>query len=445
MTRRRRKVARRDGSRDHFLLSQTDLLRFDAAPGIDPEEIRDLLRPHFPDLLWGTALRGACVKKLKPVERFAAIALRPDAAAPDEERPGIDPQALLESARGLERLCRKSDGCWGVEDHGLLAGFLPLGTAEEGAAAARALQEKFRSRTGRTLTAGIAVHPTLDYAVHEISENARKAVDHAAFFGPGARAVFDAVSLNISGDRLFERGDTEAAMQEFHRALELDPANLNVHNSLGVCYAVRGAYEQALVEFSAAAALNAQDYMAAYNIGMVQRMLGRREAALNHLERAAALRSDLFEILFQAGNLHLELGQAHAAREFLERAARLRSKSGGVYRYLGDCYDALNLPEKAIAAYKKALRFNPSDPAALSALGCLFDHKGENPEISLVFCRESVALAPQNPLFRRRLGVLHLKQERLEEALHEFEAAAGLGLDTAAEIRSVREQLKERN
>jgi hypothetical protein len=43
------------------------------------------------------------------------------------------------------------------------------------------------------------------------------------------------------------------------------------------------------------------------------------------------------------------------------------------------------------------------------------------------------------------LGVLHLKQERLEEALHEFEAAAGLGLDTAAEIRSVREQLKERN
>lgn len=444
MTSRRRKIARKEGLRDHFLLSQTDARRFEATPGIDPAEVRDLLAPHFPGLLWGTGLRGACTRQLKAVERFAAIALRPD-PGPEADSAGVDPQAMLEAAHGLDRLCRKAEGFWGVDDCGLLAGFLPLSTAQEGLAAARSLQEKIRGRTGRTATAGIAVHPTLDYAVHETAVNARKAVDHAAFFGPAARVVFDAVSLNISGDRHFERGDTEAAIQEFKRALALDPANVNVHNSLGVCHAVRGEYEQALAEFSAAAALDAHDSMAVYNIGMVHRLLGRPETAMECLEKAAGLRADLFEILFQAGNLHLELDRPQAAREFLERASRLRSKSGGVYRYLGDCYDALNLPDKAIAAYKKALQFNPSDPHALSALGCLFDRKGENPEISLVFCRESVALAPQNPLFRHRLGVLHLKQNRLEEALSQFEAAAGLGLDAAEEIRRVRARMEARN
>jgi Flp pilus assembly protein TadD len=444
MISRRRKIARTEGSRDHFLLSRTDARRFDQTPGLDPEAVRDLLIPHFPDLLWGTGLRGACARQLKTVERFAAIALRLD-AGPEADHADIDPQALLAAAHGLAHHCRKADGFWGVEDHGLLAGFIPLGTPEEGLSVVRSLQEKIRSRSGRTLTAGVAAHPTLDYAVHETGENARKAVDHAAFFGPGARVVFDAVSLNISGDMHFEHGDTEGAIQEFQRALCLDPANVNVHNSLGVCHAVRGDYEQALAQFSTAAALDDKDYMAAYNIGMVHRLLGRRETALESLERAVALRADLFEILFQIGTLQMELARPHAAREHLERAARLRSKSEGVYRYLGDCYDALNLPDKAIAAYKKALRFNPSDPAALSALGCLFDRKGENPEISLVFCRESVALAPENPLFRKRLGMLHLKQNRLEDALRQFEAAAGLGFDAEEEIRRVRARMQERS
>ncbi|MCU0559462.1 MAG: tetratricopeptide repeat protein [Desulfobacterales bacterium] len=442
MTRRKRTIARREGSRDHFLLSQTDARRFDPLLGLDRDEVRGWLSPHFPDLLWGTGLRGACTRRLKTIARFAALVLRPD-PGPEADRAAIDPQAHLEAARELDRRCRKAEGFWGVEDRGLLAGLLPLHTAEEGLAAARSLQEKIRGRTGRTLTAGVAVHPTLGYAVHETLENARKALDHAAFFGPGARVAFDAVSLNISGDRHFEHGDTEAAIREFQQALALDAANVNVHNSLGVCHAVRGEYEPALGEFAAATALDANDYMAAYNTGMVHRLLGRREAALENLEKAAALRHDVFEILFQAGSLQLELGRPQAARELLERAARLRTKSGGVYRHLGDCYDALSLPEKAIAAYKKALQFNPSDPHALSGLGWLFDRKGENPEISLVFCRESVILAPENPLFHHRLGALHLKQNRLAEALAQFEAAAGLGFDAAEEIRRVRARMGE--
>jgi tetratricopeptide (TPR) repeat protein len=185
--------------------------------------------------------------------------------------------------------------------------------------------------------------------------------------------------------------------------------------------------------------------MAVYNIGMLHVLGGRRETALGFFLKANTLRGDVFEILLQTGKLYLEMGQPQAARLFLEHAARLRAKSGNVYRLLGDCYAAVELPEKAIGAYKKAVKANPGDSAALSALGCLLDAKGENPEVAMVFCKESVRLVPDNPLFRRRLGGLYVKLNRLEEALEEFEQAGRLGYNAADDIRQIRERMGGRS
>ena len=159
---------------------------------------------------------------------------------------------------------------------------------------------------------------------------------------------------------------------------------------------------------------------------LFRRRLGALYVKLNRLEQAL----EEFE---------------QAARPFLEHASRLRAKSGNAYRLLGDCYAAVGLSEKAIGAYQKAVKTNPADSAALSALGCLFGEKGENPEIAVVFCKESVRLAPDNALFRRRLAALYLKLERLEQALEEFEQVGRLGQEAAEEIRRVRERIESRN
>jgi tetratricopeptide (TPR) repeat protein len=49
-----------------------------------------------------------------------------------------------------------------------------------------------------------------------------------------------------------------------------------------------------------------------------------------------------------------------------------------------------------------------------------------------------VRLAPDNPLFRQRLGRLYVKLNRLDAALSEFEQAERLGLDSAEDIRVAR-------
>ena len=108
-----------------------------------------------------------------------------------------------------------------------------------------------------------------------------------------------------------------------------------------------------------------------------------------------------------------------------------------MYRLLGDCYAADNNPQEAISAYRKAIKLNPQDAASMSALGCLFDGQGENPEITLMFCRESVGLAPDNGLFRYRLGRLYSNQGRFEDALKEFKKAEQFGYDASADIKEI--------
>lgn len=101
------------------------------------------------------------------------------------------------------------------------------------------------------------------------------------------------------------------------------------------------------------------------------------------------------------------------------------------------------MTDEAVTAYKKAIKQNPGDADSLSALGYLLDIQGENPEITTIFCQQSVEISPENGLFRHRLGQLYLKQNLLEEALQEFQKATDLGYDAVEFIEKVRELMTD--
>jgi tetratricopeptide (TPR) repeat protein len=427
----------------HFLFSKTDIagLPDDSLKSFGDTE--KLLQSAFPDLLFLRAFKDHALNTLEAAERFAAVVIQPDSvdrkktAASD---PGAD-DGLVQMASILDTVCRAENGIWGGIESGKLAGFFPDKNGPQTFALIRGIQTEIADKTRQSVTVGIAAYPTISYARSDILTNAAKALDHAAFFGPDSAVIFDSVSLNISGDKHFERGDIAAAIKEFKTALELDPSNVNVHNSLGVCFGLQGEYDRAIEAFKTAISLEPGEYMALYNLGLAYLYTKKRERALEFFLKADKINDDAYEAAFQAGKLYLEEEDRETARKYLERAADLEPTSGAVHRYLGDCHAANNMSREAIAAYRKAIKLNPRDAAAMSALGCLFEAQGENPEITLVFCRESVGLAPDNALFRYRLGQLLLKQNRLKEALQEFRKAQDLGHDATDDINETEARL----
>ena len=427
---------RRDSSR-HFLFSKTDTKRLKDVSSQKISSVYQALLAAYPDILRDENLVDHALQRLESVKQFSSAVMRLDQSVPESEgavQPAADSN-LIELAELLIAASGEENGIWGIVKPGLLAAYFPEKNGPQTFALIRQIQKNFKEKSQKTFTAGIAAYPTITFPKSEILPNAAKALDHATFFGPDSAVIFDSVSLNISGDKLYEEGEIQSAVKELKTALELDPSNVNVHNSLGVCFGLMGSHDQAIDEFKTAISLGPEEYMPLYNLGLVYVLTEKHDRALELFLKAEKINGDSYEVSFQTGKLYLELDQTEKARLYLERAADLEPKSGAVHRYLGDCHSANSQPKEAIAAYRKAIKLNPQDAASMSALGYLFEAQGENPEITLMFCRESVGLAPDNALFRYRLGRLYSNRNRLEEALSEFEKAQQLGFEATEDIK----------
>ena len=182
--------------------------------------------------------------ELENASGFSAMTVRIDNTVETKPAPGL----RFDLAQIIDTACQSAKGIWGQLEPDILGCYFPEHDETSAQTLALSIQSILAEQRTETVSIGIAVYPTLDFQKHQIIDNARKALDHAQFFGPGSLVLFDAVSLNISGDTYYQTGDIDRAVQEFMTALRLDPDNVNVHNSLGVCFGVLGDYDQARAE-----------------------------------------------------------------------------------------------------------------------------------------------------------------------------------------------------
>ncbi len=410
-------------SNQQFLFSKTDIAA-EAEKSAPPAIISiKNLKEKFPKILIEDIFHDSAMDLAADLKSFGAMVIRLD-----DIHYVINPDDIIADLAGtLDSICGESAGVWGLVDHATLGCIFPETNETQCLGLSKKIKELFAKKCGETVSIGIAVYPTLSYTKNSILENAKKALDHADFFGADSCVSFDSVSLNISGDKFYQAGDLEGAMNEFYLALKLDENNVNVHNSLGVCYGIKEDLDKALSEFKTATRLAPNENMAIYNAGYVHFLKKEYSTALEYFQKSEQIDNMVFELAFQTGRIYMELNQTGNAKKYLEKATDLNSKSAAAFRLLGDTYTNLDRISDAITAYKTSLKLNPEDAEALSALGYLYEIQEKNADIALMFCRQGIELDPENGLFRHRLGRLYLNRNRVEEALDEFQQAQELG------------------
>jgi Flp pilus assembly protein TadD/GGDEF domain-containing protein len=317
--------------------------------------------------------------------------------------------------------------------------FLPGADRQRAEEQGHAIRARTRAARGTTVSIGLSLFPCVGFSKGDLLENARKALLHTGFFGPDTQTAFDAVSLNISGDRLFEAGHLDEAVQEFHRALALDSENVNVRNSLGVCYARMGRIDAAAAEFSRVASLSCDDFMPHYNLGCALASLGRAQEAEQSLKRASELDPTAPAVRFQLATLCKDGERMEEALSHLRRTVELRPQWLHAWRLLGTWLLEEGRDEEAMAAFKRALRLNAGDATALSGLAVVYGTRETNREVALSLARRSIQIEPGNALYLERFARLLLQSGEVEEALIHCRRAGEL----APEGRRIRELLGE--
>jgi len=405
------------------------------------------LKERFPDLPIGQSCRESVKRVADENEQFAVLAIKID----DFERllelhgeNGIT-NLILDIATTIHSLSNETHTIWGRLNRDVFVSLHRSTDEEHALELAKKVQSMISESGPYTVSIGIAVYPFWPFEKTAVFANAEKALDHAAFFGPNTITPFDAVSLNISADKLYQYGDIDGAIQELEKARKVDPKNANVNNSLGVCYGVKGKFLQAIECFKTAIELDPEDVMAIYNAGLAYRRLDNREKALRYFIRAFELDPKNPDISYQTGELYQEKGDEEKALEFLNKALAIAPQNGKIFRSIGDCYLLKQMIPEAIDAYKNAVKKDPTDAQSLSTLGHLYGLINENLEIAIRFCVESISIEPGNGLYHYRLAKLYQKRGELEGALKEFQEANRLGFECEEKIKQTEEMIIREN
>ena len=128
-------------------------------------------------------------------------------------------------------------------------------------------------------------------------------------------------------DALVAAGDDAGALQEYNRAINLDPRQAQAYLGRGYVYEKVGNYEKALEDYSAYLRLQPKDPQGYLIRGMLLEILGRNSLALTDYDTAIGLAPTNAGAYYYRGSLFEKQGNSQAAIADFRAAARLGQKN----------------------------------------------------------------------------------------------------------------------
>ncbi|MBT8334714.1 MAG: tetratricopeptide repeat protein [Deltaproteobacteria bacterium] len=309
-----------------------------------------------------------------------------------------------------------------------------------------------------SFSAGVSEYPLENYSKTEIIRNCQKALFHGTFYGKTSVVVFDALSLNISGDVFFAEGDLKGAVREYRCGLIFDPDDVNLLNSIGVAYALMNQNKDAWMSFIRVLEIEPNNFMALYNAGLGEQSSERYRQAVSYFKRALheCDKDDpdettvLPQLKYYLGVALYHDGKYEDCIDLLSLWYNEQLKHGGAgkcCRYIGLSYYQLGAGKDSITWLQRGLRYDEFDAEAMSLLGELYLEHGEGNEIALRLCEKSREIDNKNDLIKLRYAralVACNKYESAIERLKECVRKKSIKLEAWYELAGVYTRLKQR-
>ena len=395
-----------------FIAKEIQFLKTtEGVPDLSPPEAyySDLLtQPANEFEIFAQRIADTCASK----KTFTTAVIQIDPAAPED---------TVDKANEIFHACFHSvldedRGIWECLDpFTAIFVFWDYQTAAQGKKLLDLLNKKISQALNAKLIMGTIAFPFHDFPIEEISGCALKALDHAAFFGPGHTVKFDGVSLNISGDRLFQLNNIDAAITEYEKGLSIAPADINLLNSLGVAFGVDGYLDKAMEFFEKARNISPEEVMVIHNIGLIHRANDKNDSALAYLKKAHGINPEIFEIELLLGHLLFKEQKFDPAIIHLDAAIRLKPESGTAFRIKGQILLEREDAPGAAAQFNQAVKLNPNDSEALSGYARAMASQKKNLPIALIFAKKSLDLNPENERYKQYLEEIENIQAQIEE------------------------------
>jgi tetratricopeptide (TPR) repeat protein len=222
-------------------------------------------------------------------------------------------------------------------------------------------------------------------------------------------------------------GDSDAALADYSKAIELDSGYTFAYNNRGVVYTEQGNLKAALADFSKAIELDPKYALAYYNRGIVYIDQGNLEAALADYSKAIELNPEDEDAYYNRGLVYKDQGNLEAALADFSKAIELNPQDAEAYSNRGIVYANQGNLEAALADFSKAIELNPQDAEAYNNRGYTLAQLGTRLDQALNDLNHALELDPNNASYHDSRASVYYKLGQYPEGLSDATTAIGQG------------------
>ncbi len=234
----------------------------------------------------------------------------------------------------------------------------------------------------------------------------------------------------IMGGYFERRGESDASIREYKKALRFDYKNPVIHLNLGLDYLKKNDFPNAINELSLAVKFNPEAVEPHAILALLYFSQDKNELATQEyeiaLKNASKLEPKNVDILKSLGAVYLRQKKLKEAESTFTMILGLSPDDSESHFYLANIYDEQKDRPRAIGELKKALEIKYDYPEALNYLGYIYVESNQRLDEAGKMIRRAVEMDPENGAYVDSLGWLYFKQGEPEEALKVLKKASTL-------------------
>lgn len=213
--------------------------------------------------------------------------------------------------------------------------------------------------------------------------------------------------------------DLDPALQNFSKALEINPEYFDAYNNRSQVYFDLGKLDKAFEDISRAIRLNDQRAEAYLNRGMIIRQMGQYEPAIQDFSRAISLDPQNYIYYTNRGMAYGNTGQYGLALNDLNKALELNPEYARAYNIRGAVHLSLAKRTEALEDFNRAVRFGVNDPDVYRNRARLLQDSGEY-DLASRDLNKVIELRPDDLDSYLNRAYLLTKVNKLDEALNDY-------------------------
>ena len=174
------------------------------------------------------------------------------------------------------------------------------------------------------------------------------------------------------------KGEYDRAIQDYDKAIELNPNDAEAYNNRGVAYENKEEYDRAIQDFDKAIELNPNDAEAYRNRGIAYEHKEEHDRAIQDFDKAIELDPNDAEAYRDRGIAYEHKEEFDRAIKDYDKAIELNPKYIEAYNNRGIAYGNKKEYDRAIQDFDKATELNPNDTIAYYNRGIVYERKNEH-------------------------------------------------------------------